>query len=309
MFRRKILRGGFILCFTNYDVWRSIVMERSFQAGGWKIGFNTWSFASLPLESALRHIRDAGFVEVEINADETHLDPRVFPRSDLPSIRRLLNDLGLHPNSVHAPMSGVDLSAQSIDVKNRSIELIMKTLEYCRAIDCPILVVHPNNSSSIPLGREAMKKNSIENLKIIAKKAEDLGVKIALENMINVEGKRFGSRVSDLKEIIRSIGSPYLGICFDTGHANLLAFSSNISIRDEIIDAKEYLWTLHIHDNDGSDDQHLPPGDGNIDWNMVVEALRETDYKGVFMMEIREGEDPDFTAKRCLKIAAKIIQA
>ena len=284
-------------------------MERSFQAGRWKIGFNTWSFASLPLESALRHIRDAGFVEVEINADETHLDPRVFPRSDLPSIRRLLNDLGLHPNSVHAPMSGVDLSAQSIDVKNRSIELIMKTLEYCRAIDCPILVVHPNNSSSIPLGREVMKKNSIENLKIIAKKAEDLGVKIALENMINVEGKRFGSRVSDLKEIIRSVGSPYLGICFDTGHANLLTASSSISIRDEIIDAKEYLWTLHIHDNDGSDDQHLPPGDGNIDWNMVVEALRETDYKGVFMMEIREGEDPDFTAKRCLKIAAKIIQA
>ena len=134
-------------------------------------------------------------------------------------------------------------------------------------------------------------------------------MKIAIENMINVGGGRFGSRISDLKEIIRNIGSPYLGICFDSGHANLLAASSDISIRDEIIDAGEYLWTLHIHDNDGSGDQHLPPGDGNIDWGLVIRALREADYKGVFMMEIQERGDPDSLAERCLRIATEIIQA
>ena len=278
------------------------------QTGGWRIGFNTWAFASFPLESALKHIKSAGFTEVEINADKTHMDPRVFPRLGLSRIRNLLNDLDLHPNSMHAPTSGVDLSAQNADIKKRSIELIVEALEYCRAIDCSILVVHPNDSRSIPLGRETMKKNSINNLRIIAEKAEDLGVKVAIENMIDVGGERFGSRVSELKEIIRNIGSSYLGICFDSGHTNLLEVSSNISIRDEIIDAKEYLWTLHIHDNDGSEDQHLPPGDGNIDWNLVVEALKEADYKGVFMMEIREGEAPDSVAKRCFRIATKITQ-
>ncbi|RJS92635.1 sugar phosphate isomerase/epimerase [Candidatus Bathyarchaeota archaeon] len=284
-------------------------MERNLQTGRWKIGFHTWSFASLPLKSALKHIRNAGFTEVEINADKTHLDPRVFPRSELSSLKNLLNDLGLHPNSAHAPIDGVDLSAQNVDIKNRSIDLLVKTLEYCRAIDCPILVVHPNHSDSISLGREVMKKNSIENLRIVVKKAEDLGVKIAIENMINVGGERFGSRISDLKEIIMNIGSPYLGICFDSGHANLQAASSDISIRDEIIDAGEYLWTLHIHDNDGSRDQHLPPGDGNIDWGLVIRTLREANYKGVFMMEIQERGDPDYLAERCLRIATEIIQA
>jgi len=284
-------------------------MRGNFQTDGWKVGFHTWSFASLPLESALKHIRNVGFTEVEINADKIHLDPRVFPRSKLSSIRSLINDLGLHPNSVHAPIDGVDLSAQSTDIKSRSIELLEKTLEYCRAIDCPILVVHPNHSESISLGYEVMKKNSIENLRVVVKKAEDLGVKIAIENMIDMKRERFGSRVSDLKEIIRSVGSPYLGICFDSGHANLLAASSDISIYNEIIDAGEYLWTLHIHDNDGSGDQHLPPGDGSIDWSLVIRALREADYKGIFMMEIQERGDPDSLAERCLRIATEIIQA
>ena len=32
--------------------------------------------------------------------------------------------------------------------------------------------------------------------------------------------------------------------------------------------------TCHLHDNDGSRDQHLPPGKGNIDWNRISGLLK-----------------------------------
>jgi len=281
-------------------------MKASSPTDMWKIGFHTWSFASMPLEEALKHVRNAGFTEVEITADKIHLDPRVFPRSSLPQLKRTLNDLGLHPNSVHAPINGVDLSAQSSYVRNCSIDLIGKTLEYCRVIDCPILVIHPNHSESLPLGRETMKRNSIEAIRKIAEKAEELGVRIAIENMIDKEGGRFGGRVSELKEIIKSVGSPYLGICFDTGHANLLP-DSETSIGGEILKAGEYLWSLHIHDNDGEKDLHKPPGMGSIDWSQVIESLRKADYDGVFMMEIQERGNPDVQARECLRIAMEML--
>jgi len=281
-------------------------MEINAHVEKWKIGFHTWSFASIPLEAALKHIRNAGFTEVEINADKIHLDPRVFPSLKLSRLKNLLDDLGLHPNSVHAPISGVDLSTQSPDIRKQSVDLLAKTLEYCRAIECPIMVMHPNHSDSLPLGAEAMKKNSIEAIGEVMEKAEELGVKVAIENMIDVGGGRFGSRVSDLKEIIKSVGSPYLGICFDTGHTNLLA-GSDVSIGEEIVQAGEYLWTLHVHDNDGERDRHWPPGEGSIDWSQVIGSLRKVGYKGVFMMEIQERENPDVLARECLRIAAEMI--
>ncbi|RLI40282.1 hypothetical protein DRO64_09235 [Candidatus Bathyarchaeota archaeon] len=272
----------------------------------WKIGFHTWSFVSIPLKEALRRIRDAGYTEVEITADRTHLDPRVFSPSRLPSLKSLLKDLGLHPNSVHAPIKDVDIAAQNPDVRVKSIKLIMKTLEYCRSIECPILVLHPNGEEGASLKPDDSKKNLIDSLTQIVKKAEDLGVNIAIENMIDVKGRRFGSRVSHIREVIESIGSPSLGICFDTGHVNLFS-DPNISMDGEIFEAGEYLMTLHVHDNNGMEDEHKPPGDGSINWSQVIEALKKVNYAGVFMMEVQESDDPDATAKRCLEAVTKMI--
>jgi len=276
------------------------------EKGKFEVGFHSWSFASLPLEEALRHIGDAGFSEVEIEADEIHLDPRLFQRRELPHLRNLLQNLGLHPDSVHAPIDGVDLSTPYVDPRRRTLTLLVDMLEYCGAIECPIMVVHPNHSESLSIGREAMRKNSVEALKELIVRAEDLGVKVALENMIDKANGRFGSRVSDLREIIGDVGSASVGICFDTGHANLL-FNRSITQEEEIAEGGEYLWTLHIHDNDGKEDRHWPPGDGSIDWNQVIRGLRKVNYRGVFMMEVQERGNPDELAKTSLQNAMKIL--
>jgi sugar phosphate isomerase/epimerase len=46
------------------------------------------------------------------------------------------------------------------------------------------------------------------------------------------------------------------------------------------------LVATHISDNDGSGDQHRTPGNGQIDWPAVVEALRDVGYVGLFDLEI-----------------------
>jgi sugar phosphate isomerase/epimerase len=273
-----------------------------------KIGYHTWSFASLPLDKALKHIREAGFKEVEITADKRHLDPRIYPRQKLPQLRSLLRSLCLHPNSVHAPIGGADLSVSNLEERKRAVGLLVHTLEYCRAIDCPIAVVHPNHSDSLSLGAEAMKGNSLEALKGIVAEAEDLDVKIALENMIEKDAPRFGSRIADLMEMIGHIGSSHLGICIDVGHTNLMP-KPYVSIEQEITRAGDRLLTLHIHDNDGKMDWHLPPGDGNIDWRQVAGGLREVNYRGVFMIEVQERGDHDELARSSLQKTRDILNA
>ena len=54
-----------------------------------------------------------------------------------------------------------------------------------------------------------------------------------------------------------------------------------------IREAGRRLQALHLHDNDGSDDQHmLPYGRGNIDWQDVFSALKDIRYQGLFNFEI-----------------------
>ena len=43
---------------------------------------------------------------------------------------------------------------------------------------------------------------------------------------------------------------------------------------------------LHIHDNYGTLDNHNPPYFGNIDWQDVMSALHDIDYKGTFNYEV-----------------------
>lgn len=103
-------------------------------------------FASFPLVKALRLIKDAGFDAVEINADyhHGHMDPRFFPRWQLPHVKKVLEDLGLYPGSVHAPADGVYLATTNPAERKRTIGLLVETREYCKAIKCPMMVLHPN---------------------------------------------------------------------------------------------------------------------------------------------------------------------
>ena len=46
---------------------------------------------------------------------------------------------------------------------------------------------------------------------------------------------------------------------------------------------------MHIHDNMGKKDEHLPLGKGTIDWKQVMEKL--SDYKGIFVTEMGSVEE------------------
>ena len=66
-------------------------------------------------------------------------------------------------------------------------------------------------------------------------------------------------------------------------HAFVLLARGEAGIRE----AGPLLQALHLHDNDGSGDQHLMPyGAGKIDWKDVFSALKEVGYRGLYNWEI-----------------------
>jgi sugar phosphate isomerase/epimerase len=75
---------------------------------------------------------------------------------------------------------------------------------------------------------------------------------------------------------------PHLRCHLDLGHCNLFG-------RDPVAMIRRFgsrLYHVHVHDNDGRRDLHLPPGTGSIDWTAVVQALRQVGYDRTITLEV-----------------------
>ncbi|MBU0479283.1 sugar phosphate isomerase/epimerase [bacterium] len=66
-----------------------------------------------------------------------------------------------------------------------------------------------------------------------------------------------------------------MAICVDTNHSN---------IKENLIEviklSGKRIIDVHISDNHGIEEEHLPPGDGIIDFPQVVRTLKNLGYKG-----------------------------
>ena len=107
------------------------------------------------------------------------------------------------------------------------------------------------------------------------------GVGTAIENMLPSLNREYASRYcqyyEQLIELVDSFRDPMVGICWDTGHANQMAYDQPRALR--AIGSR--LKALHINDNHyGNRDEHLLPYMGSVDWPGVINTLVEIGYQG-----------------------------
>ena len=72
------------------------------------------------------------------------------------------------------------------------------------------------------------------------------------------------------------LSSDMFTICYDVGHANIAGQDPVEMIKS----LGNRIGCTHIHDNDGTSDAHNLPFSGIIDWEGVMKAFAEVDYKG-----------------------------
>lgn len=113
-----------------------------------------------------------------------------------------------------------------------------------------------------------------------------LGVGTAIENMVppwnRAMGMTYCQHYDQLIELVDSFGSDRVGICWDTGHGNLMQLEQERAIKT--IGAR--LKVLHISDNmAGLADSHQLPYMGDIDWDSVIRGLVAIDYRGTLNYE------------------------
>ena len=197
--------------------------------------------------------------------------------------RKILEAVGIGVHQTHGPWRYPPQDANVADREER-FEKMVRSMEGTAILGCDRMVLH----SLMPFSRndQGHEKESYEmNLEFmgrICEAAKERGIIICFENMPMPE-LSLGS-VPAVVDFVKTINSDHFKICLDTGHSNMFSYSAGDCVR---MIGKEYLYALHIHDNDGVRDRHWSPFSGIVDWQDFGKALAEIRYEGVISLETK----------------------
>lgn len=127
---------------------------------------------------------------------------------------------------------------------------------------------------------ELQKQINFEYFNRLCDVAEQYNITICFENLpfnhlpIN--------NCKQILEFVKWVNRDCFKVCLDTGHALVSHEQPGEAVR---MIGKEYLRTLHVHDNDGTGDYHKLPGDGIADWEDFGKALNEIGFDGALSLE------------------------
>jgi sugar phosphate isomerase/epimerase len=222
-------------------------------------------FINVPYRMVYKNIKR--IFELEVGAEiytENNLleDIRV---EDVKELGSSLLDSGVEC-TVHAPF--MDLSPGGYDraIKRISIDKIKKAVEVAHHLNAKGVVCHPGYDRWRFDGNEQLwLDSSIETWnEVLSEAGRDID--IMLENI-------FEETPSTFLALFGYFRDKNLYFCFDTGHFNLF---SKQPLEDWLIPLKNRMREMHIHDNYGSADDHLPLGSGTFPFRELKAFIRNS---------------------------------
>ncbi len=168
---------------------------------------------------------------------------------------------------------------------------IVQSIKVSAVMGAKCVVVHPLHYWRYAGNEQEIFERNMLFYRSLIPICKDFGIKVGIENMFQRDKLRGNYIICDtcgdpleFCRYIDTLDSEYMVACLDVGHVGLP--SGNLEAWDFIkILGHDRLQALHIHDNDYTNDQHLIPFAGTIDWAQVTQALGQIDYSGDFTFE------------------------
>ncbi len=192
-------------------------------------------------------------INPEISFNHETLDR--FRPDDYRKVADTLLAAGL-TTTIHAPFMDLRPGALDPKIRRATADRLGRSLIW-RPLSARSIVCHPSFDERYYVSTEDQwLENSIATWRPFLKLAEEMDPLIALENV-------YETNPFLLKELLSSLRSPHLCFCFDTGHFNVFA---KAPLEDWISQLGSVTGQLHLHDNHGITDEHLPPGERTPLW-------------------------------------------
>ena len=171
---------------------------------------------------------------------------------------------GIRSFWLHAPFA--ELTPCSIDplVRATALHRFRQTIETAQALGVTRLVVHGGFIPLVYFPEWFVEQSVLFWREFLQALPPDF--EIALENVMEPDPEL-------LVDIVKAVGDARLGLCLDVGHANTVV--SQTPPLDWLTPMQPWLRHVHLHDNHGESDEHLPPGAGSMPIPALLERLAQ----------------------------------
>ena len=271
-----------------------------------ELAFSTNAYTEHSLPEAIRRIADRGYDGVELLGDEPHAYFPTFDGEDEHDVREALDATGLSVSNVNAntamgyyddapPSAFFEPSVVTADDEAREwrVEYTKRAVDLAEAVGSPAVCLatgRPLPGNPPERAHEYLRESLGEILDYAEPRGVDVGIEFEPELLVEC--------TDEALDLIDDVGRDSLGINLDVGHAAVYGEDLPETIRR----SAGHVTGVHLEDIVGGrrgKHYHRIPGEGDLDFRAVFDALDDVGYDGFATLELYTyPDDPDHAAER-----------
>lgn len=266
------------------------------------------------IKATLGKIAGAGFTHIHW----CHEWDREYMYSsyEMQQIREWMEEYGLQSKALHSSKgSARDVSVRETHYRkdytsgweyNRraGVELIKNRVDLAVALGAGEIVLHLYvpylTIQEKPEVKEEFYACVCKSLDELMPYCLEKRVRICIENLFDMPGEYM---LEAWDRLFERYPKEFLGLCYDTGHANMVWRERAPEILGRYGDR---LYAVHIHDNNGAMDSHWVPGTGSIAWENVMDTIAKSAYEGALVLELSSRGDEEQFLKRAYEAGCRL---
>ena len=250
-----------------------------------ELGLSTPGYVN---EQLFIECKETGIKHLEISVDKWKSEQLDFSQLKAWSEKYNVNLWSFH--LPFWPFDEIDISSE--ELAEKSVNYLSEFIKKGSEIGINKYVIHASGEPIAEEDRKSRMECAKKSLYTLAELAKEYGSVVLVEDLPRT---CLGRNSNDMMELLSA--HPDLRACFDTNH-----------LLDE--DIVEFIHVLgdkivstHISDYDFNNERHWLPGEGDINWQELIKALKDVNYQGIWLYEINFGcpstikRDRDLTCK------------
>ena len=220
-------------------------------------------------------------------------------------------ELGVAYEQAHAHFYNFLSPTMTGEERERQQGQVLRSIRLAAALGAKVVVTHPATAFSAEgsYRRASEQRNREYFLRLLAE-TKDLGVRIAIENMTDIDTapvRKYCAEPEELASLVDAVNDPRIGVCWDFEHGDLMGQNQPEIVRF----LGKRLIATHVSDQHGYKPVYLThrlPMTGTVSWEPIMRALWEIGYEGCFSFEAHNYLNalPDCAIEPALKLAYEI---